>query len=92
MRYMNEIWVPKTTMWCVGARRIPHAGQNTNAAIESYHSNLKSILNSTKERFVGRRMDWLVYHPKLIANQPAKTLMRKVCNATLNLHEGHPCA
>ena len=62
MRYMNEIWVPKTAMWCVGARRIPHAGQNTNAAIESYHSNLKSILNSTKERFVGRRMDWLVYH------------------------------
>ena len=62
MRYMNEIWVPKTTMWCVGARRIPLAGQNTNVAIESYHSNLKSILNSSKERFVGRRMDWLVYH------------------------------
>ncbi len=49
-------------MWCVGARKIPHAGQNTNAAIESYHSNLKSILNSAKGRFVGRRMDWLIYH------------------------------
>ena len=34
----------------------------TNAAIESYHSNLKSILHSAKERFVGRRMDWLIYH------------------------------
>ena len=62
MRYMNETWRSKTAMWCAAARRIPHAGQNTNAAIESYHSNLKSILNSSKERFVGRRMDWLIYH------------------------------
>ena len=62
MRYFNENWTARAAMWCVGARRIPHAGQNTNAAIESYHSNLKSILNSTKERFVGRRMDWLIYH------------------------------
>ncbi len=49
-------------MWCVGARKIPHAGQNTNAAIESYYSNLKSILNSANERFVGHHMDWLIYH------------------------------
>ena len=62
MRYMNDVWRAKTPMWCVGARRIPHAGQNTNAAIESYHCNLKSVLNSAKERFVGRRMDWLIYH------------------------------
>ena len=62
MKYMNEFWRAKTPMWCVGARRIPHAGQNTNAAIESYHCNLKSVLNSAKERFVGRRMDWLIYH------------------------------
>ena len=41
MRYMNDTWRSKASMWCVGARRIPHAGQNTNAAIESYHSNLK---------------------------------------------------
>ena len=62
MRYVNDVWRAKTAMWCVGARRIPHAGQNTNAAIESYHCNLKSVLNSAKERFVGRRMDWLIYH------------------------------
>ena len=62
MRYMNDTWITKAPMWCVGARKIPHAGQNTNAAIESYHSILKSILTSTKERLVGRRMDWLIYH------------------------------
>ena len=49
-------------MWCAGARRIPHARHNTNVAIESYHSNLKSVMHSAKERFVGRRMDWLIYH------------------------------
>jgi hypothetical protein len=62
MLYIDEFWREKMSMWCIGARRIPHAGQNTNASIESYHSNLKNILNSTKERFVGRRMDWLIYH------------------------------
>lgn len=62
MMYMNDNWRAKIAMWSVGARRIPHAGQNTNAAIESYHSNLKNILNSSKEQFVGRRMDWLIYH------------------------------
>jgi hypothetical protein len=25
MRYVNEFWRAKTPMWCVGARRIPHA-------------------------------------------------------------------
>jgi hypothetical protein len=30
--------------------------------IKSYHSNLKSIYNSIKERFDGRHMDWLTYH------------------------------
>ena len=62
MRYMTKFWRDNIAMWCVGARRIPHAGQNTNSAIESYHGNLKTILNSSKDRFVGRRMDWLIYH------------------------------
>ena len=40
----------------------PGGYQNTNAPIESYHSNFKNILNFVKEQFVGRRMDWLIYH------------------------------
>jgi hypothetical protein len=62
MRYMNKFWRDNILMWCVEARCIPHAGQNTNSAIESYYGNLKTILNSSKDRFVGRRMDWLIYH------------------------------
>ena len=62
VKYMNEVWRAKIPMWCVGARWIPHAWHNTNTAIESYHCNLKSVLNSSKERFVDRRIDWLIYH------------------------------
>jgi hypothetical protein len=30
--------------------------------MESYHSNLKSILFSSKQKLVGRCMDWLIHH------------------------------
>lgn len=62
MKYIIDHWRGKAHMWCTRYRSIPHAGQNTNAAIESYHGNLKSILHSAKEKFNGRRMDWLIYH------------------------------
>ena len=62
MKYMNDTWRSKITMWCATTRRILHVSQNTNAAIKSYHSNLKSIINSSKERFVRMCMDWLLYH------------------------------
>jgi hypothetical protein len=62
MKYVKKHWWDKASMWCISNRAIPHAGQNTNAAIESYHGNLKSILKSSRERFDGRRLDWLIYH------------------------------
>ena len=42
--YFNKQWVDKTHVWVVGHRNLPYAGQDTNAAIESYHSNLKATL------------------------------------------------
>jgi hypothetical protein len=39
MPYKN--WLHKATMWCVGNRNIPHVGQDTNASIEYYHTNIK---------------------------------------------------
>lgn len=62
MKYMNSPWRTKVAMWCVGVRRIPHVGLDINVAIEPYHSNLKNVLNVVKECFVGRHMDWLIYH------------------------------
>ena len=60
--YFEETWSGKTAMWVTGNRNFPHCGQDTNAAIESYHANLKSILSQTRQKLSGRRMDWLVYH------------------------------
>ena len=48
-------------MWVVGHRNLPYAGHDTNAAIESYHSNLKATLRASKGRAHGRRLDWVIY-------------------------------
>ena len=60
-KYFDREWMPKTHMWVVGDRKIPHAGQDTTAAIESFHSNMKTVLRQSKKKLIGRRMDWLVY-------------------------------
>ena len=59
--YFNKQWSDKTQMWVVGHRNLPYAGQDTNAAIESYHSNLKATLRASKGRAHGRRLDWVIY-------------------------------
>jgi hypothetical protein len=58
--YVDSTWMKKLDMWVTGNRNIPHAGQDTNAAIESSHSNLKAVLRASRERLVGRRVDWLI--------------------------------
>jgi hypothetical protein len=45
----------------IGFHNVPHVGQDTNAAVESYHANMKSILSEARQKLVGRRMDWLIY-------------------------------
>ena len=59
--YFYSQWADKTHMWVVGHRNLPYAGQDTNAAIESYHSNLKATLRASKGRAHGRRLDWVIY-------------------------------
>ena len=59
--YFNKQWADKTHMWVVGHRNLPYAGQDTNAAIESYHSNLQATLRASKGRAHGRRLDWVIY-------------------------------
>jgi hypothetical protein len=55
------MWLPKLSMWIMDNRHIPHAGQDTNAAIESYHSNMKGMLKASRSRLIGRRVDWLIH-------------------------------
>jgi hypothetical protein len=49
-------------MWCVGNHNIPHARQDTNAIMESFHSNMKQIFMSSKEKFIKHKSDWLTFH------------------------------
>jgi hypothetical protein len=49
-------------MWVIGFRNIPHTGQDTIAAVESYHANMEAMLATDRRRLYGRRMDWLIYH------------------------------
>ena len=62
LNYFEKTWMHKIEMWVRGYRNMPHANQDTNAAVESYHSNLKAILKSSRQKFGGWRVDWLIYH------------------------------
>jgi hypothetical protein len=59
MKYIDKHWQQKIWMWCVSNCNIPHARQNTNVGIESFHANLKGILLLEKQKFVGWPLDWL---------------------------------
>ena len=48
-------------MWVKGCRDFPHANQETNNAVESYHGYLKSTFLCDKRKKCSRRMDWLFY-------------------------------
>ena len=48
-------------MWARCFHTLKHVGQETNGAIESYHSHLKRRFLKTIERATNRRVDWLVY-------------------------------
>lgn len=49
-------------MWAIRYKNIPHIGQDTNAAIESYHGNFKFILTSFRQCFTCKRIDWFIFH------------------------------
>jgi hypothetical protein len=49
-------------MWCVGNYNIPHARQDTNSAMESFHCNFKWFFYSSQENLTRHQMDWFIYH------------------------------
>jgi len=59
--YLKDHWLHKVGMWCVGNHNIPHARQNTNVVVESFHSNMKQIFYFSKELFTRCKMDWLIF-------------------------------
>ena len=61
MGYMHSISFILVGMWVKGCRDFPHANQETNNAIESYHCYLKTKFLSDRRKKCSHRMDWLIY-------------------------------
>ncbi|KAH9316521.1 hypothetical protein KI387_025148, partial [Taxus chinensis] len=57
----REHWLLRIGMWVRQLRTLKHAGQETNAAIEAYHSILKSKWLSSIRKACHRRVDWLIH-------------------------------
>eukprot|EP01018_Ginkgo_biloba_P029619 Gb_01440 [translate_table: standard] len=55
-KYLYDNWIANNKLIYVD---FPHANQETNSAIESYHGFLKTLCN--RRRKSSRCMDWLVY-------------------------------
>ncbi|KAK9274307.1 hypothetical protein L1049_019121 [Liquidambar formosana] len=60
MDYFKAIWYPRIGMWTTALQTLPLASQETCAAMEFYHNQLKLRLLNEKDPDVYQRADWLV--------------------------------
>ncbi|GLJ05616.1 hypothetical protein SUGI_0021320 [Cryptomeria japonica] len=61
MEYFKARWMQRIEMWVTAMRILPVASQETCAAIEAYHSILKSRMLSAPDMSTYQRADWLVH-------------------------------
>jgi hypothetical protein len=59
--YFKKQWVSKMHMWMTSFQNVLHAGQDTNATVESYYTSTKTTMNGARQKFQGRQMDLLIY-------------------------------
>ncbi|KAL3826168.1 hypothetical protein ACJIZ3_022197 [Penstemon smallii] len=60
MDYFKATWYPSLDTWVNALKTLPLASQETCAAMELYHSQLKVRLLNEKDQSVYQRADWLV--------------------------------
>ncbi|KAF7825997.1 uncharacterized protein G2W53_017161 [Senna tora] len=60
MDYFKATWYPRIGRWTSALKTLPLASQETCAAIEFYHNQLKTRLLNEKSISVCQRADWLV--------------------------------
>ncbi|KAF3444330.1 hypothetical protein FNV43_RR14020 [Rhamnella rubrinervis] len=60
MDYFKATWYPRIGKWITSLQTLPLASQETCAAMEFYHNQLKLRLLNEKEPCVYHRTDWLV--------------------------------
>lgn len=61
MDYFKAVWYPRVGAWITALQTLPISGQETCAAMEFYHNQLKLRLMNEKDVGVYQRADWLVY-------------------------------
>ncbi|KAL5860558.1 hypothetical protein ACOSQ4_001854 [Xanthoceras sorbifolium] len=60
MDYFKAVWYPRIGTWTTALKTLPLASQETSAAMEFYHNQLKRRLLNEKNPNVYQRADWLV--------------------------------
>ncbi|KAI9176824.1 hypothetical protein LWI28_007602 [Acer negundo] len=60
MDYFKAVWYPRIGTWTTALKTLPLASQETSAAMEFYHLQLKRRLLNEKNPDVYQRADWLV--------------------------------
>ncbi|KAI3945218.1 hypothetical protein MKX01_034979 [Papaver californicum] len=60
LEYFKANWLPRIGTWITALRSLPLASQETYAALECYHHQLKLRLLNEKDPKVYQRTDWLV--------------------------------
>ncbi|GAB2270990.1 hypothetical protein Dimus_005846 [Dionaea muscipula] len=60
VEYFKAIWHPRIGFWITALQTLPLASQETSAAIEFHHNQLKIRLLNEKDSSVYQRVDWLV--------------------------------
>ncbi|XP_052194474.1 uncharacterized protein LOC127802608 isoform X2 [Diospyros lotus] len=60
MDYFKAIWYPRMELWTSALKGLPLASQETSAAMEFYHNQMKLRLLNEKDPSVYQRADWLV--------------------------------
>ncbi|KAL6200792.1 hypothetical protein ACLB2K_030573 [Fragaria x ananassa] len=59
--YFKATWYPRIGKWTTALQSLPLASQETCAAMEFYHNQLKLRLLNEKKTSVYNRVDWLVH-------------------------------
>ncbi|GAB2232305.1 hypothetical protein Droror1_Dr00011337 [Drosera rotundifolia] len=60
LEYFKAIWYPRIGCWITALQSLPLAGQETSAAMEFYHNQLKTRLLNENDCSAYHRVDWLV--------------------------------
>ncbi|KAJ0769609.1 uncharacterized protein LOC110930550 [Helianthus annuus] len=60
MDYFKAVWYPRMGSWITALKTLPLASQESSAALEFYHNQLKIRLLNENDYDINQRADWLI--------------------------------